>query len=457
MIRPDSPRELRHRFIREALIVGRLEHPNIVPIHQLGTDDNKRFFFTMKRVEGKTLTRFIEELACRQSTATLVERLRIFMQICDAMDYSHSRGVLHRDLKPSNIMIGPFGEVLVMDWGLSRMGHDTTDGISLSTTLQQRLGQGIVLDDQSTPGEVIGTPGYMPPEQALGQMEQADERSDIYGLGILLYELLSLATPYKGNRNQLLAQTIRGDPPSPSVSAPEENIPWELDHVVLRAMARRPADRYPSVAELRADVQAFLEARPIAAVRYSTRQLASKWARRHPVICSATLGVLFTGLFGVIGIYRQMRVAQIERVEAITARNQVALREVELRREREKLRVKIDDFKSMSDIRLLSELTHQREELGPQTWKVKALRSWLNRAHAMHKRLPRHRGVIARLSDLEDPNIAQRWQLGVVRELVANLDKLLPEIAEIEHWEELASRKGTRPQADQTLWRKAAA
>jgi len=174
---PDSTSSLADRLLREAQIIARLEHPGIVPVHDVGTLPDGRVFYTMKLVQGKRLDAHAAELG------TIPERLRLVQKVCDAVSFAHARGVLHRDLKPQNVMVGPFGEVLVMDWGLSKIirEQEATRPSDSSPILSF-----VSIQDGTSHGSVLGTPGYMSPEQERGDNTAIDERSDVFSLGAIL-------------------------------------------------------------------------------------------------------------------------------------------------------------------------------------------------------------------------------------------------------------------------------
>jgi serine/threonine-protein kinase len=229
-------------LIEEAQITGQLDHPNIVPVHDLGTTPDDSPMFTMTLVEGRTLTDLIDERGRAQprDPRALPRLLRIFLSICDALSFAHSRGVVHRDLKPDNVMIGSHGRVYVMDWGcaLDANARRSIDG----------------------PGTVVGTGAYMAPEQAWGRTDAIDARTDVFALGGILYQILTRSPPYRG-RNHLeavqLAQVALIKPPEELV--PDEELPRGLCRMVMRALDRDPSERYQTAEALKADVELFLD------------------------------------------------------------------------------------------------------------------------------------------------------------------------------------------------------
>ena len=263
---PDARGDLANRLIREARVLAQLEHPGIVPVHDVGALSDGRVFYTMKFVEGQRLDKFIE------SVPSIPDRLRLFLRICDAAAFAHARSVLHRDLKPANIMVGPFGEVLVMDWGLAkilRAGSQTSaQAVDPEATIFERPPQ---LDDSNDTtgisvitghGTVMGTPGYMSPEQARGDVESLDARSDIFSLGSLLRFLLT------------------GDP-SASSSAGGRRLDKSLEAICSKAVAHAPADRYASVSELALDVSRYLDGLAVGARRETFLDRTARFYRRY--------------------------------------------------------------------------------------------------------------------------------------------------------------------------------
>ena len=249
--------ELTQRLIREARILAQLEHPGIVPVHDVGTLPDGRVFYTMKFVEGLRLDQYLKQVD------SLPQSLRLFLRICDAVGFAHARGVLHRDLKPANIMVGSFGEVLVMDWGLAKIlqEHAAANETVLASSKKGNPGNE---DTQSTVvtghGTVMGTPGYMSPEQERGETEKIDARSDVFSLGALLKFVSSNSPEGKG-----------------------EKLPRPLQAIYAKATEERPDARYENVPELAADVSRFLDGLPVSAYLESPLEKASRFYRRHQV------------------------------------------------------------------------------------------------------------------------------------------------------------------------------
>ncbi len=252
------------RFVEEAQITGQLEHPNIVPVHELGVDENEQLFYTMKMVRGITLKKVLDLLA--QGVDATVEKyplpalLTIFQKVCDGLAFAHAKGVIHRDLKPENIMLGGYGEVLVMDWGLAKVinAAPTGDGtlaavksVICSARAEEELGATMA-------GTIMGTPQYMSPEQARGEVETLDERSDIYSLGTILYHILALRSSVTGKTAmEVVEKVARGEITPLTAKSANRPIPDSLAAVVRQAMAPAAAQRYASVHDLQEDIAAF--------------------------------------------------------------------------------------------------------------------------------------------------------------------------------------------------------
>ena len=234
-------------FIAEAQMTGQLEHPNIVPVHELAVSEEGVPYFTMKLVQGINFDAWLREPEhAVGSTTRLQEGLEIFLKVCDAVAYAHHRGVIHRDLKPENIMVAGFGQVYLMDWGLARL----TKTRPASGARAQMEAKG-----------AVGTPTFMAPEQARGNPEEMDERSDIFGLGAILYEIVSGKMPYGPSMNvdYVLSQAVMGKIVPIDQAALGIGVSKRIRTIVQTAVAVNPDDRYQTVVELQAAVRGFLQ------------------------------------------------------------------------------------------------------------------------------------------------------------------------------------------------------
>jgi serine/threonine protein kinase len=272
----------RLRFVREATITARLQHPGIVPIHGLGEDKDGPFY-TMPFIQGRTLHEAIEEFHDDEAlhrepgrrSLELRNLLQRFITICDTMAYAHDQGIVHRDLKPSNIMLGPYGETLVMDWGLAKryQGESIEGG-----TDEEPPAPSPSTDAMTAVGTVLGTPQYMSPEQASGRL--VGPASDLYSLGAILYSILTGKSPYR--------ESPSADPLKPMREAalvpPRERdagIPRPLEAICLKAMDARPEDRYSTARALAEDLARWLADEPISAHREGISARLARWTRRH--------------------------------------------------------------------------------------------------------------------------------------------------------------------------------
>ena len=238
---PEITDDLRNRMVREAQIIARLEHPGIVPVHDVGTLPDGRIYYAMKYVRGSRLDEYAGQ------NASLRDRLRKFQSVCDAVAFAHAHGVIHRDLKPQNIMIGSFGEVLVLDWGVAQI-RDSSHEIE---------------------GTIIGTQHYMSPEQARGEIDLLDERSDIYSLGAVLSFLLN-------------------DQPKVSKAARA---------ICAKAMANAKENRYATASELSADIGRLLDAEPVSAYRENAIERTSRWVSKNRFLVLLVLAYLLMRIF----------------------------------------------------------------------------------------------------------------------------------------------------------------
>jgi len=301
------------RFMREALVTARLQHPNIMPVYEAGRWPSGEPFYAMKLVEGRPLRTVIAE------ARTLADRLGLLPHVLDcaqAVAFAHSQGVIHRDLKPANVMIGSFGETVVIDWGLAKaLDDDRPDSSSLSRPA--------MLDDDRSDltldGTVFGTPAYMSPEQAAGK--RVDTRADVYSLGAMLYHVLAGHPPYVGgNWIEVLGRVLLGPPPA--LEQQERRVPHELGAIVGKAMGRNADDRYADAGELAADLRAFLDGRIVGAHRYSAWQRTVRFARRFRTLLAAAAVLVVVGSYSVVEIVRAQSQTALQRDHAEHARDE---------------------------------------------------------------------------------------------------------------------------------------
>ena len=329
-IRPDtvSSAQSQQRFVREAQIAGQLQHPNIVPVYELGYDPKTRLpFYTMRFLQGQEFTKAIEEYhglrkGDRARNLELRRLLNVLVSVCHAVGYAHSKNVIHRDLKPSNVMLGAFGEVIVLDWGLAKhlqqpeapeKEQDTEASVSLSASAQAEV---------TVEGQAVGTPAYMAPEQAKGQRSAIDIRTDVYGLGAILYRILTGQRPHRGRETQeILARISEG--PTPESRALDPSIPAALNAVCLKAMAKQPSDRYQTAGELAEDLQRWLADEPVSAYRSPWPERAARWCRRHRTFTQTVAAVLL--VTSLVATGASILVNRARRAEA-AAKNEALLR-----------------------------------------------------------------------------------------------------------------------------------
>jgi WD40 repeat protein len=300
LLRHDPANEA--RFLREAMITARLEHPGIVPVHEAGRWPNGDPYYVMKLVEGRTLKELIAE------GATLRERLGLLphvIAVADAVGYAHSEQVIHRDLKPSNVIVGSFGETIVVDWGLAR--DRKRDVPEPSEDILTAAGSGC----STVSGKVVGTPAYMSPEQARGDV--VDERADVYALGAVLYEVLAGSPPHADTTPQAVLDRVIAGPPRP-LRMVVPSVPGELATIVRKAMARDPDARYPNAIAVAEDLRRFTTGKLVSAHSYSTWDLfRKKLARHRGVVAVAVASVLVLGAVGVESFRRVVAERNIAR------------------------------------------------------------------------------------------------------------------------------------------------
>jgi serine/threonine protein kinase/formylglycine-generating enzyme required for sulfatase activity len=371
------------RFLEEAQITGQLDHPGIVPVHELGLDEHGRVFFTMKLVKGRTLKEVFEEHKRGEEDWTLPRVLGLLLKVCEAMAYAHDKGVVHRDLKPINVMIGRYGEVYVMDWGLAKVLRGTTvpeagkpdeDDLATRSELDTlRLRE--TSDETQSPlwtaeGNVVGTPPFMAPEQALEETAAIGPQVDVYALGAILYQLLSGRLPYVDPGARYNAYVtwlmVRTGPPRPVAEiAPDR--PAELIAICEKAMARDRARRYPNMAALAEDLRAFLEGRVVRAFETGPWADARKWIVRNRALAAAlTVGVL--GLAGGL-VYSQIQKARATRNESVAIEQRTKVLQLSIVKQLEDLRAEADQ---------LYPIAHSR---------IPAMQRWIDKARGLHDHL----------------------------------------------------------------------
>ena len=274
---------IRNRFLREARVTGRLEHPSIVPVYEIGQHPDGSFYYTMRLVKGTTLLSAIKK--CR-SVFDRLELLPHFYHVCNAVAYAHSKGVINRDLKPSNVMIGEFGETVVLDWGLAKIkGSDETVFVRHD---DEGVGKTVV-------GQAIGTPSYMPPEQAEGNIGEIDEISDIYSLGAILYQILTGKTPFSGRTTDEIIRKVLNENVESAVQK-DRDIPPELAAIAEKALSKSKDERYASVGEMIDDLSAYMSGRKVGVYHYSVFESLKFVAVRHKAAFISTL-IIFTVTF----------------------------------------------------------------------------------------------------------------------------------------------------------------
>jgi serine/threonine protein kinase len=277
-----ADREAMARLRREARIIAHLEHPGIVPVHDVGTLPDGRVFYAMKLVSGRRLDALVRE------GPPLGERLRLFLRICEAVAFAHAHGVIHRDLKPENVMVGPFGEVLVVDWGVAKHKEELR---------APDAGPALPRSEHDTAhGTVLGTPAYMAPEQARGELDRVDARADVYALGALLYFLLTGRAPGRAKAGpDDPTRTWAGTARPSAIEPPRRLAPGiarALEAICLKALAPDPEGRYPKVDDLAADVGLFLEGERVSAYPENAWQGARRFATRHRTAIALVLAYL---------------------------------------------------------------------------------------------------------------------------------------------------------------------
>ena len=359
--------DVRERFLREAEITGRLEHPGVVPVYGKGKDSDEQPYYAMRLVRGESFHQAIEDYHARAhnrprfDSIEFQKLLRRFLSVCETIAYAHSRGVIHRDIKPQNILLGPFGETLVVDWGLAKVTYlpePLPTQPEFEPTASDEPGDAIV-DDLESPststanwsfeltqsvGALIGTPAFMSPEQARGESQSIGPASDVYSLGATLHTLLTGRKRFADSDvNNTLRQVIAGD-----FARPREwnrSIPRSLEAICLKALALKPEDRYASASALAGDIEHWLADEPISAARESIAARLARWGRRNRnVAVGGLVGLLLITAISTVAAFRingeRLRAdgerlrADGERIDANRQRFEADHQRVEAERER---------------------------------------------------------------------------------------------------------------------------
>ncbi len=315
----------RARFLFEAEVTGNLEHPGIVPVYGLGSYPDGRPFYAMRFIHGASLE---QEIKCfheadrpgrdpSERALALRGLLRQFVDVCNAVAYAQSRGVVHRDLKPANVMLGKFGETLVVDWGLARLYRED-DEPGEGETIRPASASDMMM---TMKGAVVGTPTYMPPEQALGEHDRIGPPSDVYSLGATLYQLLTGQGPFTGTTlEDVLDKVVRGDcPPAQQV---KPDVPAALQAVCRKAMSPRPEDRYPTARALAEEVERWLADEPVTAYPEPFMARAGRWVKRRKTLVAGVAALLLTAVvfLGIIAVIEDRARRRSEKEQADTAR-----------------------------------------------------------------------------------------------------------------------------------------
>jgi len=424
------------RFLEEAQITAQLDHPGVVPVHELGVDEEGRPFFTMKLVRGRELSEVFDLAAAGREGWSPTRVLWVLLRVCETLGFAHQKGVIHRDLKPANVMVGSFGEVYVMDWGLARVlgraeRSSRQDAPERSLVRSDRRSAG----DATSPGlltqdgDVVGTPAYMAPEQARGEVDALDSRADVYAVGAMLYHLLSGQAPYvpvgtRPTAGAVLQMLIEGPPRRLAVLAPRAAP--ELIAICERAMSRDRERRYADVGELGEDLRAFLESRVVRAYDTGAAAELRKWIARHRVEATAVAAAaLALGASLVVALTQKARADE----SAARAREAAEL----ARRERE-------NVLRLSAFQRLLELKERAAVLWPMVpINESRFEEWLRDAGELVRGLdsgietsdPGHRGQVARLEargvrrpdgEWTFPSAEDRWWHAQLTKLVAEIE-----------------------------------
>jgi WD40 repeat protein len=349
-------REAEPRFVAEALVTARLQHPSIVPVYEAGRWPGGEPFYAMKLVSGRSLAEVISERKTLEARLALLPHV---LAVAEAMAYAHSERIIHRDLKPANVLVGDYGETVVIDWGLAKdlsREHGADAVASMAATPDSEDG------GMTRVGTVMGTPAYMPPEQAAGH--PVDERADVYALGAILYHLLAGVQPYDGGSSgQVLQRVVQGPPPP--LSQRERCIPGDLVAIVAKAMAREPSGRYACAREMAEDLRRFQTGQIVGAYEYTRMELLRRFVRRYRAAVSVMgVAAVLLALLGAVSVgrilderdraERKQMEAEAARGDAEKARQEMSAKADELMVEQARRAVELDPLEAIRLLRGLS-------------------------------------------------------------------------------------------------------
>ncbi|MCR9200172.1 MAG: protein kinase [Planctomycetaceae bacterium] len=414
----DAP-QIWARFMHEARVTGQLEHPGIVPVYEVNSGDSDKPFYTMRFVKGQTLHQAAKDFRqLRESQGDISKRLRELVSavigVSNAIAYAHSRGVLHRDLKGRNIVLGDFGEVIVLDWGLA----GSIDGDQQADLPVIRSSD----SKQTQVGQILGTPGFMAPEQAVGDPSLISSRTDVYGLGAVLYEVLTGGPPIQGNSSKDILYRVQHESPvDPRDVWPEISRP--LEAVCLKAMAKDPGARYATPQAFAADLTSWLADEPVSVFTDPVLVRVGRWARGHRVLVASTVALLVTAVtalsIGTVAISREQQRTQTAKVQA----------EKNLRKAREA----VDS--------MLSRVGHERLRNIPQMESLR--RELLEEAARFHEEFLEDSGN----ADLQIEAARTQQRLGGIYRLLGRMDEAFDAMEESERILSGAAASGSQTAA----------
>lgn len=393
--RNDEQQKLAHqilgRFLEEAQVTSQLDHPGVVPVHELGLDQNGRVFFTMRLVKGKNAGEIFQQARAAEDGWTPTRALDVILKVCDTMSYAHEKGVLHRDLKPQNIMVGRFGEVYVMDWGLAKVLRQAARNeacVAAADGPEDPWVETVRMRDAEEDGDgtmvtgrhhALGTPSYMAPEQA--RREVLDARVDVYAIGAMLYQLLTGQAPYVVPGVKQFARDIVkqvGEGPPRRIEDLAKDAPVELVAIAEKAMQRDREQRYASAVELATDLRAFLDQRSVKAYRTGALVELKLWVRRNKPLAASIAAAVLILVAGVVGTTVYADRADASALLAQQNETRANDKANEALEEKGRADAKVNEFNQLAGVVLYERAIETEKDLYPP-WphKVEAMERWL--------------------------------------------------------------------------------